>query len=418
MKKSKIVLVLALAVVLAVVGVSANTFSWFTRTDKGVKGSLLSWNTRNSYIANSSSDSITVKTYKDVNDDESYSLQVAGSEMTDTLQAGSIVRYKTEITNNSESTAQSVSLYAPSVSIPQNGSSLYLGVNNPSRTHRNLYANVDATSTDSGTKTQSTINQQNVYVGLCSEQYSGSINLTQHFNKIHAWGSGVESDAEWYPKVINVVDTENTQYWKISGFENSSDKEYKMLACTIDYNCTEMQFWYSDLTNKSYYVLGSDVTISNNNIIFFYNNGAYKTYAAKYGDCAGIKTFYSAASISAGNTIDLAGEGKGTITYSSSDTSVATVDASTGVVSALSEGTATITMTSTGTYGDTITAECNLIVSAPNNTSIIDVPIVTNVNISAQTENSTENTVYVYWYVQNSSSYPQKYTVNGLTVTK
>ncbi|MGN1112516.1 MAG: hypothetical protein ACI4RP_04860, partial [Acutalibacteraceae bacterium] len=92
------------------------------------------------------------------------------------------------------------------------------------------------------------------------------------------------------------------------------------------------------------------------------------------------------------------------IAYSSSDTSVFTVNES-GTITAVAEGTASLTTTITGgEYSDTISGTTTVTVTNPQS----DVPIVTNIKING---NSTES---VYWYIKNEGSSDLKYTISDI----
>ncbi|MGN0502577.1 MAG: Ig-like domain-containing protein, partial [Ruminococcus sp.] len=269
----------------------------------------------------------------------------------------------------------------------------YLGVNDPLKTYKTYGSSVAS----GGRKVTSSINEQNVYLGLHSDAEEMT-KLPPTIDFIHAWNDdGVSSDCSW----SNAVDTGSTGSWSLgSSYWKDASQTFNIYAMKIDYRCTKFQFVQK---SNNYYSDPQPTISSNNTIVYFEYDKNYIAQAKQSGTAAGISTFYSSASVAVGDTINLAATGKGTITYTSSDTSVATVNPSTGVVTALKAGSTIITATSTGAYGDTITSTCNVTVEAKESYEKADVPIVTNFKISAASEDAPEKQ-YVYWYIKNDSS--------------
>lgn len=403
MKKSKIIIVSVLAVILCVMCVTTSTFSWFTRPQT-LKGDSLGWDINYDTSVGSG---VTMKTYASTDGGSTYNeAQEITSFSNSGIGAGDRVWYRTDITNNGAS-PQSVSLYLSKLTLPENAQgSFYLGVNSPLKT----YKSYGASSASSGEKVISTINQQNVYLGLHSDAAEMD-KLPPTIDFIHAWNnSGVVSDCSW----SDAVSTGNTCEWSLGGSYWSDEKQtFNIYAMKIDYRCTQFQFVQKP---GNYYNDPQPIISSNNTIVYFENGGNYIAQAKVSDPAAGISTFYSSARVTAGDKINLAATGKGTITYESSNTSVAKVDPS-GVVTGVKSGRATITVTSTGTYGDTITATCNLSVTSEEGNVKTDVPIITNVKVNGMSDVGEATTESIYWYIKNDGSGALTYTIEDVYLT-
>lgn len=404
MKKSKIIIVSVLAVILCVMCVTTSTFSWFTRPQT-LKGDSLGWDINYDTSVGSG---VTMKTYASTDGGSTYNeaQEITSFSNSSGIGAGDRVWYRTDITNNGAS-PQSVSLYLSKLTLPENAQgSFYLGVNSPLKT----YKSYGASSASSGEKVASTINQQNVYLGLHSDA-NQMAKLPPTIDFIHAWNnSGVISDCSW----SDAVSTGNTCEWSLGSSYWSDEKQtFNIYAMKIDYRCTQFQFVKKD---NNYYNDPKPIISSNNTIVYFEYGGNYIAKAKASDPAAGISTFYSSARVTAGDKINLAATGKGTITYKSSNTSVATVNSS-GVVTGIKSGTATITVTSTGAYGDTITATCNLSVTAEESNVKTDVPIITNVKVNGMSDVGEATTESIYWYIKNDGSGALTYTIEDVYLT-
>lgn len=404
MKKSKIIIVSVLAVILCVMCVTTSTFSWFTRPQT-LKGDSLGWDINYDTSVGSG---VTMKTYASTDGGSTYNeaQEITSFSNSSGIGAGDRVWYRTDITNNGAS-PQSVSLYLSKLTLPENAQgSFYLGVNSPLKT----YKSYGASSASSGEKVVSTINQQNVYLGLHSDA-TEMAKLPPTIDFIHAWNnSGVISDCSW----SDAVSTGNTGEWSLgSSYWSDAKQTFNIYAMKIDYRCTQFQFVKKP---NNYYNDPQPIISSNNTIVYFENGGNYIAQAKVSDPAAGISTFYSSARVTAGDKINLAATGKGTITYKSSNTSVATVDSS-GVVTGVKSGTAIITVTSTGAYGDTITATCNLSVTSKEGNVKTDVPIITNVKVNGMSDVGEATTESIYWYIKNDGSGALTYTIEDVYLT-
>lgn len=397
MKKSKILLVTALALVLCLLCVTTSTFSWLPRP-KEDKGNSLGWNP--SYEASVGKD-ITMTTYalpengREPDDPHAQLTEVTEFSNSEGIDPGHRKYYRTDIIN-SGSEAQSISLFLSSLSgLDSTNGKFCLGVNGPLRTYRN-YSDI---SSEAGSKIEKIINEKNVYVGFNVNQ-----TYTPQNYAVHWWQTGNDNyngDSQVQP------------YFSPNQQGDYANSKYNMSYATIPYDANAVKLrqdnnWYGgnneDLANK-------------NTIIVYSDNGNVNTDYQKSSLAAGIESFYSSAAVTAGDTIDLAAKGHtDTFSYTSSNASVATVS-STGMVTAIKAGHTTITVTSTGSYGDKITATCWLTVhDSVDPGAIFDVPIVTNVKVAPATEagNTVES---VYWYIKNDGSVALTYSIGDIYLT-
>lgn len=393
MKKSKIIIVSVLAVILCVMCVTTSTFSWFTRPQTK-KGDSLGWNINYDTSVGSG---VTMKTYASTDGGSTYNeaQEVTSFSNSSGIGAGDRVWYRTDITNKGSS-PQSVSLYLSKLTLPENAQGkFYLGVNNPLKTYKCYNGN----NSSAEQKVESVINKKNLYVGFNQNQTYTPTNY-----QVHWWDSTNSGD---------IGDSSVNAYFSPNKTGDYDNQTYNMSYATIPWNANAVLLrqgntWY-----------GKDNTdIATNNTICLYQSGenSYSTIYKGSGVAAGIEKFYSSANVTQGSTIDLAATGQGTITYNSSNTSVATVNSS-GVVTGLKSGTAKITVTSTGAYGDTITATCNLTVVAKEGNAKTDVPIITNLKVNGISDGSEATTESVYWYIKNDGSGALTYTIEDVYLT-
>lgn len=397
MKKSKLLLVTVLALVLCLLCVTTSTFSWLPRP-KEDKGNSLAWNL--SYETSVGKD-INMTTYelpengREPDDPHAQLTEVTEFSNSEGIDPGHRKYYRTDIIN-SGSEAQSISLFLSSLSgLDSTNGKFCLGVNGPLRTYRN-YSDI---SSEAGSKIEKIINEKNVYVGFNVNQ-----TYTPQNYAVHWWQTGNDNyngDSQVQP------------YFSPNQQGDYANSKYNMSYATIPYDANAVKLrqdnnWYGgnneDLANK-------------NTIIVYSDNGNVNTDYQKSSLAAGIESFYSSAAVTAGDTIDLAAKGHtDTFSYTSSNASVATVS-STGMVTAIKAGHTTITVTSTGSYGDKITATCWLTVhDSVDPGAIFDVPIVTNVKVAPATEagNTVES---VYWYIKNDGSVALTYSIGDIYLT-
>lgn len=398
MKKLKILLVTSLSLLLCFMCIMTTTFSWFTRP-KSITGNALEF-TNQSYNTSINDGSISMVTYAS-SDGKNYGTSAVSAFSNSTgLASGGRKYYRTDIIN-SGNYDQTVSLYLSNLTLSSDTGNFFLGVNSPTKTYKQYGGATTATG-----KVASTINKQNVYLGLHSEEIS---DLTNNADYLHVWDNNNNSVDIYLSQMENTGRTDN--YHADNGF--NSTETFNMYSATIDTKYTGMKF----KCKNSW--LGSDTIIANNNTIAYYKwGGKYYADTEKSGQAAKLVSYYSSASVGKGSSISIQATASGeSIQYSSSNTSVATVD-SNGNVTGVGAGSATITVKVYGVYGDCLESTCSVLVTSSDK-SLTDVPIVTNVLVPKGAGTETGSTVEsVYWYIKNdATSGTLKYTISDVYLT-
>lgn len=380
MKKSKFTLVIVLGLVLCLLCGTTTTFSWFNRPDVQ-KGDSLSWN--GDYNVTNGED-ITAVTYAATKDDGSeYSTDPFNFKTPTTVPAHETKYFCTEVTNTGNA-PQSISLFLNN----SDTNTLSVGVNSPLRTYRRFTS--DSQTTSYVTKTPSNVNEKNLYIAT---------NVDDHTKyTMHTWKNGTDS----------ISDRDLNGY--IEGKSvNYDNVDYKISYVTIPMEHDHAKLWIKN--PEKWFGNNLEITDQNNTCVFKAN----KSTAMKQSDpSAGISSFYSRAEAVVGETFDLSAKAQGTVTYTSSNIGVATVDGN-GQVTANKAGKTTVTVTSTGVYGDVITAKCELTVSKKPAKSLY-VPIVTNMKIEGKADNDPVVTK-VYWYIKNDTQNDAVYSLGDLQIS-
>lgn len=392
MRKGRVIAILCLSLILCFMCLVTNTFSWFNRTEESGKSIVLSDRT----YKQSSGKDYTVKTCEMGTGD--YTTVVKDNKISNlTISGGSRQCFKTQIKSNNTS-KQNVSLYLSGVK-SSNVDKTYIGVNTPMRTYKNI-----ATSTES--PKSATINKRNIYVAI--ERNAYSLQPTNYY--LHWWNSTTNGNQP----VTGHLHKEDY----VSG-----DVHYNVYHAEIPYEATKVKPFIRENGVDNYGTNLQEFSLSNCNFvgIYRYNGGSITgSIGSKIGETAGLKSFYSEATVQAGSSIDLVAEGQGTITYSSNDSDV-TVDNNGHVIASkniTSEKTVDITVTSTGALGDTQKYVCKLKVKPIIKTlSIAVVPVVTNMEISKYDSETDQNIVTVYWYLKNIGTSDITVSVDKINVT-
>lgn len=382
MKKSKFTLVIVLGLVLCLLCGTTTTFSWFNRPGV-LKGDSLSWN--GDYNVTNGED-ITAVTYVALKPDGSeYSAVPFDFKTPTTVPAHETKYFCTEV-KNTGTASQSISLFLNN----SETNKLSVGVNSPLRTYRRFTS--DSQTTSYVTKTPSNVNKKNLYIATNVDD------PTKY--TMHTWKN---------------VDTDPTDK-ELSGYiegesVNYDNVDYKISYVTISTEHDHAKLWLGIGDSKKWFGNDLVITAQNNTYVFKENEST----AMKQSDpSAGISSFYSRAEAVVGETFDLGAKAQGTVTYTSSNTGVATID-NNGQVTAKKAGKTTVIVTSTGAYGDKITAKCELIVSKePVKSSYI--PIVTNMKIEGCTDTDPVVTK-VYWYIKNDTASDAEYSLGDLQIS-
>lgn len=383
MKKSKFTLVIVLGLVLCLLCGTTTTFSWFNRPDVQ-KGDSLSW--RGDYNVTNGED-ITAVTYAATKDDGSeYSAVPFDFSGSTTVPAHETKYFCTEV-KNTGTAPQSISLFLNN----SETNTLSVGVNSPLRTYRRFTS--DSQTTSYVTKTPSNVNKKNLYIATNVDD------PTKY--TMHTWKN---------------VDTDPTDK-ELSGYiegesVNYDNVDYKISYVTISMEHDHAKLWLGIGDSKKWSGSDLEITAQNNTYVFKADD---TSTAMKHSDpSAGISSFYSRAEAVVGKKFDLSAKAQGTVTYTSSNTGVATID-NNGQVTAKKAGKTTVIVTSTGAYGDVITAKCELTVSKePVKSSYI--PIVTNMKIEGKADNDPVVTK-VYWYIKNDTASDAEYSLGDLQIS-
>lgn len=383
MKKSKFTLVIVLGLVLCLLCGTTTTFSWFNRPGV-LQGESLSW--RGDYNV-TNGENITAVTYVASKPDGSeYNTVPFDFSGSTTVPAHETKYFCTEV-KNTGTASQSISLFLNN----SETNTLSVGVNSPLRTYRRFTS--DSQTTSYVTKTPSNVNKKNLYIATNVDD------PTKY--TMHTWKN---------------VDTDPTDK-ELSGYiegesVNYDNVDYKISYVTISMEHDHAKLWLGIGDSKKWFGSDLEITAQNNTYVFKADD---TSTAMKHSDpSAGISSFYSRAEAVVGKKFDLSAKAQGTVTYTSSNTGVATID-NNGQVTAKKAGKTTVIVTSTGAYGDVITAKCELTVSKePVKSSYI--PIVTNMKIEGKADNDPVVTK-VYWYIKNDTASDAEYSLGDLQIS-
>ena len=423
MKKSRVVLAVVLAVILVIVCVNAPTFSWFTRPQDGGSGEKLMLQTKNTYtayngknvtISTKSSSTGTEGSYTtDCDNDPPASLSAPNSSSS--ISTFHRKYFCTTITNGS-GTEQNVSLYARTLSIPTSSNgSLALGVNGPTRSYHDYSSLAKQYS-------KTTRDMMRIYF--------------EKDNNVSGW-NGTEFYICWNEETNTGIESldglgSNGTYTKLThvggtGYNNQYYADIPKTAthaffCVENFgtnNSGQPNWWQR---SQTLWNLAQDGQSQTQSKIYKVTNTASGSNATVVpysvtGNC--INTYYSNIFVATGNTFNAAlssGEYIGTLKYYSGNTSIFTVNETTGVITPVAAGTATLyTKSQGGSYPDSQQVETTVTVTSDANYVFNDVPIVKNIKIPVDNSNTdaAENVVEVYWYIiNNSTSTALRYTID------
>ena len=432
MKKSKIILALVLAIVFIILCVNVPTFSWFSRPHSQ-SGEQMVLNSDNQYTAyNGKNVTISTKS-SDTGRTDSYETDVTNS----TGLSGSGItthnrKYFCSTVTNGSGAEQNVSLYANTLSIPTGASdgangTLALGVNGPTRSYRDYSSLATKTSFStrdamrvyfqkpkyntpngwSGTEfyicwnEDTNINIESLdstgsngtyykmtYCGEKDNYYNYYVDIpktaTHAFFACENWGTNGDNGQPNYAQRTQTL-------WNLGGDGQTQlqSKVYQLTTTVSGGNTT--------VHTPPYSVTGACINNYYNTI--FVTTGSTFNAALSYTTNIPLRTDYTANYI-------------GSLEYYSGDTSVFTVNKTTGVITPVGAGEAKLYTKAVGSsYSDSQQVETTVKVTAANDYVFNDVPIVRNLKIPAG------ESVDVYWYViNNSETAALRYTIDSLYI--
>lgn len=394
MKKSKLVLVSVLALALCFLCFTSMTFSWFNRPQTQ-KGDSLGWDIDYEISVGSG---VSMVTYESLDGGVSYNEEAPVTEFSNTegIAPGERKWYRTDIINNGDS-AQTVSLYLSKLSLsPDAQGSFYLGVNAPLKTYKNYFDQASFITANE----KAGISTMRVYFQPKSSDMS-------------------EPDGNW----------KNKNYYVCYGVDNAPSN-YVALSPTptsgtyyadIPANATQLFFSVQDWKEsyqktQTFSDLKSDGQSAVSSLVFWLNgtydqNGNNNAQAekVKVTEGANIVNYYKSITLPAEESFDaslLMGTDYigNSVTYTSDNSNIFTVDSASGTISAKAEGTAKLITEVKGVFNDTVRVETAVTVGkAVTETVTADVPIITNLRVEGLNENGESTVESIYWFIKNDS---------------
>ncbi len=394
MKKSKLILVSMLALVLCFMCLTSMTFSWFNRPQSN-KGDSLGWNID---YETSVGSGISMVTYESLDGGVSYNEEATVTDFSNSvgIAPGERKWYRTDIINSGDS-HQSVSLYLSSLSLTEDAQgSFYLGVNKPLKTYKNYFDQASFATTNE----KANISTMRVYFQPKSnDMQEPDVNWR---NKNYYVCYGVGSTPNTYVQLTQTP-TSGTFYADIPA--NATQLFFSVQDWNQSYQRTQT---FSDLQSDGQSAVSS---------LVFWLNGTYDSNGSnnaqadkvKLTEGANIVNYYKNISLPAAETFnasllfgtDYIGN---SVTYTSENDGVFTVDSVTGVINAVSEGSAKLITEVKGNYNDVVRVETNIKVGKEITDTVIgDVPIVTNLKVDGLNADGEQTVESVYWYIKNDA---------------
>lgn len=404
MKKSKVVLVIALAVILTIALMDVPTFStWFSRPHSE-DGAQMVLQTQNQYTAYNGI-GCTFSTNISLDGDPDNYTTALSSYSGSNIAAQQRKYYCTTITNGSGQD-QNVSLFIKKLSIP-NDSTLAVGINGPTRNYRDFSELVRSSFT-------TTNNTMRIYF-----EKNNNVNEWNGTDFYICWKAGGDA--------INSTGSNGT-YYKLEwvGDPGHPNQYY----ADIPSNATQCFFaianWgTADNGSPKWWQRTQLMTNIQGDGVTPLTSAVYKVQNyADGGNChadhysaatASIKEYYTSISVPRGSSNVSAMLTSGTqyaggqIKFYSGDESVFEVDETTGVITGVAVGEAKLytKVINSAAYWDSTQVETTIKVTESSDFEFTNVPLVRNIQIpgspGADPENPA-NVVKVYWYVMNNST--------------
>lgn|GEM_PF-5579376 len=441
MKTIKKLSILAVVIILAAVSFVPSTFSWYNHNTSSA-GYKINYDANLPVSVKSAAEDISMTTYEaDANGAATTTSVSAINIPYDAETHNAVKYYKTTFTNNGSNDVY-IDFYAEKM---PNNADFIIGTISPTINEK-AYASRPVRTKTSSTfvrvyfKTHSNMSsywsQSNYDKRLVNEKgtyqidANGNLTKTEITSDDNKPGSSYQQDD----------DTGTNNDINISFTVEGREYQAKMLKCpdadTVNNDNTGLTsvFYYDLPTNTTsffffnHWYLASDSNREWNRTIditdltsgrLYYLNGEkvdekYKAYSVRdvNTNLVALNFYYSYVRMSLGNSVfadiglkkesddeNFVSEYYGSeITYSISDTSVATINGD-GVITPKAEGTTRITTTIKGVFGDTKSIYTSLDIPK----DIAQVPIITNVKIPAK-DGDTLGSAEVLWYAINKSS--------------
>ena len=445
MKKSKVIIAIALVIIFVVLCMNAPTFSWFSRSEHLLEGDEIMLNTNKAYTAyngggySNSGNSNSVVTFSNEKSTDGVNYVSAStadlSAPTTSPQDVQFRKYfRTTLINNT-GTPQNVSLFIKKLSIPtstattinsdgKNGS-LAIGVNGPTRNYR------DYTALTNKNYTLFTGYTKRIYIqvsGYLQNVGWGGVQLWATYGGDYGEDTvgleyiGTSDNGPTY--FIDIPYHAHWFYVTVNGWKtaNNGNQDNTMRCDTVSldrtYNSMDQSVLvkilnsqtdgdYRDVENVSNHGIKAVIIKQYYKNITIAKNATFDTRLGAQQDepNAGFSYYHSDCSV----------------TYTSSNQSVFTVD-SNGVITGVAAGEAELVTKVTGPqWSDKNYDEVRTTVTVTQNSTydFTDEPIVRNVVVPVDdnsTQNVHENTVEVYWYIINNSTNKLVYSIDEIYV--
>ena len=430
MKKSKVVLAIVLAVVLLIAVWNVPTFSWFSRPHSQDGAQAVLGGENGAYSINAyNGHGVSIATYTS-SDGVTYSDTATTNYDGSDIPNNNRKYFKTTLTNGSGG-AQNVSLYARTLSIPTaNNGSLAIGVNGPTRSYRDYSSLSTQTSL-------STRDAMRIYFQKPKNNPPSGWTGTEFYI---CWNEDTNTGIE----SLNALGSNGT-YYKMTycGEKDNYYNYYADIPKTATHAFFACENWaegkqQSDLTadnwkkrTQTLWNLGGDGQSQLQSKVYqltsTVTNGNTQVHTPPYSvDGACINNYYNTIFVTTGSNFDATLSNTtniplrtdysanyiGSLEYYSGDTSVFTVDKTSGVITPVGAGEAKLYTKAVGSsFSDSQQVETTVKVTAANDYVFNDVPIVRNLKIPAG------ESVDVYWYViNNSETAALRYTIDSLYI--
>ena len=229
-------------------------------------------------------------------------------------------------------------------------------MNSPLRTYKRFTSD---SQTSYVSKTQCNVNKKNVYVGFVTADSlpenlkadRNSLNPGDYF--LHCWNGQGAVEAG----VNNSFLKSDVEYTLATPGYSNFKANYDISYCTIPYNYNNVKMYKKNTVGGKEWCEGSDNTNVDtyNTVLWFHWDNKFRTVYeqtkvnGELAKAAGISSFYSNAEAVVGKTFDLSAKAQGTVTYTSSDKKVATVNKKSGFVTAKKPGKVQIKVTAAAT---------------------------------------------------------------------